>query len=759
MEVTRFALNGGEQSPYIAVRVELEAHTRGCRSVLNMELLQTGGAKRRRGMRHVSNLDKIPLGMSSATLSDGANVLLLVYDDAVEIRATDGTVIFSGAYDARGGAPRFYPINDTIYLLNERVMPHVMKRTGGVWNLGEIVLRTVPTTEGYKQDFPLKLSNGLNAFRVCDAWDSMVEEDGVMVAGTFQGHEFRLGEFLCVKDTIPATVNNLRFPWSVVESKLKSTKYTAGQFVFYKSNSINYFYECIKEWKPEYATGTSSNPSPSEYPDFFRAGLDVSGMFWSAGGWKLYRGQSSIDAELVVQESSDDGVTWSNRLVFNPSVESRSSNVTVTGDNDGDLLLMRVALRYLQDSTTISSFLSIEARFTIEAYTAVFDYEITRIYSSGYFLTQNNSSSVTYPYRTLSSRVTDRWELQAWSRSKGYPSCMALHESRLVFGGVMARPQTLWFSGSDDLEDYRAGTNDDKPIVITLSTRSQSTVRWMESQQRKLYVGTDDAEWVVSGTANGKGVITPTEKVAEPHSAIGSSSLPSLMLSSSVLYTEEGNQRMRQFAYNYERDGYVSTDLTVYAEHVLKGRAVAMAARKRPQIELFVVLADGTGAAMTYNDEHHVNAWSRIETDGALRGVAVTKDDEGRGDLCWWVVERQGVCSLEVQQDGNPFTDGLNGTPYISELITNSLDSSETLGTRRHNATVVVYFIAGDGRSLLVSNDGVSWVVPSAEARHAGLNGWVNMTASATWDDGFCVGVRVTDDTDLHLAGVKAIFT
>lgn len=39
MEVTRFALNGGEQSPYIAVRVELEAHTRGCRSVLNMELL------------------------------------------------------------------------------------------------------------------------------------------------------------------------------------------------------------------------------------------------------------------------------------------------------------------------------------------------------------------------------------------------------------------------------------------------------------------------------------------------------------------------------------------------------------------------------------------------------------------------------------------------------------------------------------------------------------------------------------------------
>lgn len=304
-------------------------------------------------------------------------------------------------------------------------------------------------------------------------------------------------------------MNNLRFPWSVVEP-VKSTKYTAGQFVFYKSNSINYFYECIKEWKPEYATGTSSNPSPSEYPDFFRAGLDVSGMFWSAGGWKLYRGQSSIDAELVVQESSDDGVTWSNRLVFNPSVESRSSNVTVTGDNDGDLLLMRVALRYLQDSTTISSFLSIEARFTIEAYTTVFDYEITRIYSSGYFLTQNNSSSVTYPYRTLSSRVTDRWELQAWSRSKGYPSCMALHESRLVFGGVMARPQTLWFSGSDDLEDYRAGTNDDKPIVITLSTRSQSTVRWMESQQRKLYVGTDDAEWVVSGAASGKGVITPT---------------------------------------------------------------------------------------------------------------------------------------------------------------------------------------------------------------------------------------------------------
>ena len=90
MEVTRFALNGGEQSLYIALRVDLEAHMRGCRSVLNMELLQTGGAKRRRGMRHVAHLDKIPLGMSSATLSDGVNVLLLVYDDAVEIRARMG---------------------------------------------------------------------------------------------------------------------------------------------------------------------------------------------------------------------------------------------------------------------------------------------------------------------------------------------------------------------------------------------------------------------------------------------------------------------------------------------------------------------------------------------------------------------------------------------------------------------------------------------------------------------------------------------
>lgn len=107
MEVTRFALNGGEQSPYIAVRVELEAHARGCRSVLNMELLQTGGAKRRRGMRHVSNLDKIPLGMSSATLSDGANVLLLVYDDAVEIRATDGTLPMNHSHgNPDDGSPR-----------------------------------------------------------------------------------------------------------------------------------------------------------------------------------------------------------------------------------------------------------------------------------------------------------------------------------------------------------------------------------------------------------------------------------------------------------------------------------------------------------------------------------------------------------------------------------------------------------------------------------------------------------------------------
>lgn len=48
---TRTCFNGGEQSPELAARCDLDAYMRGCRVLENWEVSQMGGVKRRRGMR------------------------------------------------------------------------------------------------------------------------------------------------------------------------------------------------------------------------------------------------------------------------------------------------------------------------------------------------------------------------------------------------------------------------------------------------------------------------------------------------------------------------------------------------------------------------------------------------------------------------------------------------------------------------------------------------------------------------------------
>lgn len=52
---TRTCFNGGEQSPELAARCDLDAYMRGCRVLENWVVSQMGGVKRRRGMRYFAD--------------------------------------------------------------------------------------------------------------------------------------------------------------------------------------------------------------------------------------------------------------------------------------------------------------------------------------------------------------------------------------------------------------------------------------------------------------------------------------------------------------------------------------------------------------------------------------------------------------------------------------------------------------------------------------------------------------------------------
>ena len=92
-------------------------------------------------------------------------------------------------------------------------------------------------------------------------------------------------------------------------------------------------------------------------------------------------------------------------------------------------------------------------------------------------------------------------------------------------------------------------------------------------------------------------------------------------------------------AYKYDDDSYVSNDITILADHMLKGHSVKqMAYQQAPYQIVWVLRSDGVLLALTYMKEHEVVGWSEIETDGTIISVAVIPGDPE--DELWIAVER-----------------------------------------------------------------------------------------------------------------------
>lgn len=336
----------------------------------------------------------------------------------------------------------------------------------------------------------------------------------------------------------------------------------------------------------------------------------------------------------------------------------------------------------------------------------------------------------------------------------GFPSLVDVFQQRLVLAATQAQPQTVWLSKTDDLNNFEVGKQDDSALALTLSTTTQNRICWLMAQSSRLLLGTADAEWAVSG---GQGVMTPTNARADNHGFVGSSDVPAMMATDKVLYIERGGGRVYQYGYDYENDGYVSRDLTVFADHVLAdgGGCRDIAFIRKPEPRAVFVRRDGQLALMTYNSMHQVNAWHRYTTDGTFEGVAALPNGD-KADLLFALVVRDDGRFIEALAPDNEFQDP-DGRDYVSSLETNALISLEAAGRRQHNSSVMFFF----GSDALVSGievsiDGRLWDVPDRAPSSFLERGWHSLVADGCWNYDSMVGIRVSGNRDFNLLAIQA---
>lgn len=327
----------------------------------------------------------------------------------------------------------------------------------------------------------------------------------------------------------------------------------------------------------------------------------------------------SSDYEMrVVIERSTDLLTWETHH----AVESSRSNVQqlVTGSEESPLFLR---LRHAVETGTVPTLLMVELTAGNSVQWGIV--EITAYTST----TQVTATVLTPIYRYL---PTTRWEEPAWNATNGYPRAVALHESRLFYGGCTRKPTTVWGSAVDAYQDFRIAAEDDRAVSYTLASNESSTIEWLVSQDM-LVIGTTSGEWAF-GTKAGE----DAPKLRK-NTSYGSAPVQAFPVGDALIHLQRSRRKAREFAWSFDRDGYASNDLTLLSEHLGDAEFRQLAIQRNPENIVWVVTTRGDLLSLTYERGQNVAGWARHVTDGTIESVAVVPGS-GEEDQVWVAVLR-----------------------------------------------------------------------------------------------------------------------
>ena len=282
--------------------------------------------------------------------------------------------------------------------------------------------------------------------------------------------------------------------------------------------------------------------------------------------------------------------------------------------------------------------------------------------------------------------ATAAWRLGAWSATTGYPRAVTFYEQRFWGAGARQLPQRIDGTKIGVFDTFTPGSADDDAVSYTMAADKVNAIVWI-SPGDSLAVGTVGGEWIVRSSDLNQ-PITPANVQIKLNETTGSADIQPARVGPAVLFVARDGQRVHEFAFNLETDGFRAPDMTILAEHVGGAGFEELAFQRKPDSLLWAVRGDGQLATFTYNRPEDVLGWARQVTAGAFESVAVIPAADC--DEVWVVCRRPlggvetrcievfAACSFETQADGRR-AEGLEN----KEIAVRLEASADTVGKWR----------------------------------------------------------------------------
>lgn len=366
--------------------------------------------------------------------------------------------------------------------------------------------------------------------------------------------------------------------------------------------------------------------------------------------------------KVTIQRSFDGGSTWTEYRVYS---SSKDSNVSTSGKEEEENVFYRITMSDYEASDT-GTLKMCRIHFVNPDFVTTGVVKITNVSNS-------KSASGTVIKKLGSTDPTVEWNEGAWSTKRGFPAAVSFFEERQFFGGTYYRPQTLWGSKTGDWDNFLLSDKDDAGVEFTLASDTVNTIQWLCAHDA-LIIGTLDSEWTLASKERNS-ALTPATGKARRQSVYGSGAIAGKLVGDTMLFVQRGGRKVREFVYSYEKEGYVSPDLSILAEHVTRSGVRDVTLQKRPDNIFWCVLENGRIAAMTYDRDHEVVGWHEHITSG--RFISVCTIPDGEDETLYLAVKRKDQMCIEYM--GKREFDQISECCYLDSAVKYEAKDGELL--------------------------------------------------------------------------------
>lgn len=239
----------------------------------------------------------------------------------------------------------------------------------------------------------------------------------------------------------------------------------------------------------------------------------------------------------------------------------------------------------------------------------------------------NGAPIVVRKYDTSTYNATQVWAFGAWSYDYGWPREVEFWSDRMVFASNRSQPQTVWMTKTGDYNSFGRSTPivDDDAVTFTINAREINTIRDLVPLD-SLLILTEGGEYKLTGGQNE--VVTPSSVGVKPQSFYGVSNVPTAVVGNTALFIQDRGKIVRDLAYQFEADGYVGNNLSIFSAHLLEGHeVVAQAYQQTPFSVVWLVRDDGLLLSLTYIKEQQIVGWARHDTRGKVESVCCVPEN------------------------------------------------------------------------------------------------------------------------------------